>query len=62
MKNRGSTHEGGKDDDKDQEQVENRTKEPDNDDYSSANSTLTDHSLEHKFHQNNLYAIHGFNN
>ncbi len=55
IRNRGSAHEGGKDDDKDQ--ANSRLQEADMDDNSSANSTLTDHSLEHKSHQNNLYAI-----
>ena len=55
IRNKGSTHEGGKDDER--IQAKNYQQELEMDNNSSENSSLTDHSLEHKFHQNNLYAI-----
>ena len=48
IRNKGSTHEGGKDDEK--IQAKNNQQELEMDNNSSENSSLTDHSLEHKFH------------
>ena len=48
IRNKGSTHEGGKDDER--IQANNNQQELEMDNNSSENSSLTDHSLEHKFH------------